>query len=98
MSVEQTQENGQLPSVGSGDWLDACFVAPSMKRYRVTWPHAHKTLRVGDVVVMTESPSYDNFLLREPDMTLHRLQDDCGQYVHMVEASNTKSSHGTAQP
>lgn len=37
---------------------------------------------------MTETPSHENMLLRESDMTLHRLQDASGQYVHMVEASN----------
>lgn len=73
-----------------GAWLDAGSVAPSMKRYRIIWPHNHKTLRAGDVVVMTETPRYENLLLREPDMTLHGLQDDSDQYVHMVEASNEK--------
>lgn len=61
-----------------------------MKRYRITHPHDHKTLRPGDVVVMTETPTYENLLLRELDMTLHRLQDGSDQYVHMVEASNTQ--------
>lgn len=27
MSVEQTQENGQVPSVGSGDWFDVLDAA-----------------------------------------------------------------------
>lgn len=79
---------GSGPLCVASAWLGAGTVAPSMKRYRIIWPHGHKTLRVGDVVVMTESPSCDNMLLREPDMTLHRLQDDDGQYVHMVDASN----------
>lgn len=75
--------------VGGGVWLDAGRVAPSTKRYRIMHAHDHKKLRAGDVVVMTESPTFDNLLIREPDMTLHRLQDDDGQYVHMVEASNS---------
>ena len=70
------------------DGLDAGSIAPSMKRYRITYLHDHKTLKTGDVVVMTESPQFHNLLLREPDMTLHSLQDGHGQYVHMIEATN----------
>lgn len=66
------------------DGLDAGSVAASAKRYRITYLHDHKTLRIGDVVVMTESPQLDNLLLRVPDMTLHRLRDDNEQYVHMI--------------
>lgn len=69
-------------------WLDAGTISPSLVRYRVTWPHAHKTLRAGDVVVMTKSPLYENMLLREPDMTLHRLVDENGQHVHLVALVN----------
>lgn len=70
-------------------WLDAGAVAPSMKRYRITWPHEHKTLRVGDVVEMIETPLREHMLLRFPDMTEHRLQDDSGQYVHLIDCMGT---------
>ncbi len=63
--------------------LDAGNVPPSLRRYRITIPHDHETLRTGDVVVMTETPSLDNLLLRESDMTLHNLRDKSDQYVHM---------------
>ena len=86
-----TEDVSREALVRRSAWLDAGGIAPSMTRYRVTWPHEHKTLRAGDVVVMTETPSLENMLLREPDMTLHRLQDDGGQYVHMVEASNDQA-------
>lgn len=68
--------------------LDAGYVTPSTKRYRITWPHSHKTLKTDDVVVMTQSPEYGYLLFRESDMTLHYLQDDIGQFVHMIEVTN----------
>ena len=86
---EQTNQNEAAGGQSTlTDGLDAGSIAPSIKRYRVTYLHDHKTLKTGDVVVMTESPKFDNLLLREPDMTLHFLQDNNGQYVHMVEAHN----------
>jgi hypothetical protein len=86
MNPNDKSDGGE--AVRCSAWLDAGSIAPSMKRYRITWAHDHKTLCVGDVVVMTETPRLENMLLREPDMTLHKLQDDHDQYVHMVEASN----------
>lgn len=71
-------------------WVDAGMVPPSMTRWIITHPHAHKTLQRGDVVVMTETPTLENVLLREPDMSLHALQDEHGQYVHMRKASTEK--------
>lgn len=65
--------------------LDAGSIAPSMKRYRVTNPHSHKTLKAGDIVVMAEGPRCENVLILEPQMTLHPLQDSNDQYVHLVE-------------
>ena len=89
-----SQETSNVEAGGgfaAAPWLDAGSVAPSMKRYRIIWPHNHKTLRAGDVVVMTETPRLENMLLREPDMTLHVLQDDSDQYVHMVETPNDQA-------
>jgi NADH:ubiquinone oxidoreductase subunit E len=68
--------------------LDAGGVAPSDRKYVVTHPHAHKTLKTGDVVVMVCTPKYCNLLLRIEDMTLHDLEDEHDQYVHMADASN----------
>ena len=65
--------------------LDAGSIEPSTKRYIVSFPHAHKTLRTGDVVVMIETPRKEKFLLRESDMTMHWLTDDGDQYVHLEE-------------
>lgn len=65
--------------------IDAGHVAPSSKRYRITFPHDHKKLKAGDIVIMTETPDFANLLLREQDMTLHRLADDSDQYVHLEE-------------
>lgn len=65
--------------------IDAGGVAVSPLRYRVTWPHKHPSLRIGDVVVMTETPRHENLLLRLEDTTLHVLADENGQYVHLIE-------------
>jgi hypothetical protein len=66
--------------------IDAGCIAPSCKRYEVILPHDHLTLSVGDIVIMTETPDLDNLLLREKDMTLHRLMDNGGQYIHIALA------------
>ncbi len=59
-----------------------------MRRYLITEAHDHKTLHPGDVVVMTETPrTLENLFIREPDMTLHVLQDESGQYVHVAEVT-----------
>ena len=58
-------------------------VAPSKLRYRVVEAHDHKTLQVGDIVVMLETPKFDNVLLRKVDMTLHVLTDANDQYVRL---------------
>jgi hypothetical protein len=85
---EPTPTSG--PAVGSSDLLDAGSVCGSSKRYVVTWPHEHKTLKLGDVVVMVVTPRNDNLLLREIDMTLHGIKDEYDQYIHLaeVEAAN----------
>ena len=67
----------------SMEQLDAGNITQSPKRYIVTFPHKHKTLVVGDVVVLVENSRLDYFLLRVADMTLHVLKDDHGQYVHL---------------
>jgi len=74
-------------------WLDAGSAPASPRRYNVTWPHDHPTLKTGDEVVMVESPRPEmrNWLLRVSDMTLHPLKDENDQYVHLVAASNDQS-------
>ena len=68
--------------------LDAGSVEVSDRRYVVTWPHEHNTLKAGDVVVMVVTPQARNLLLRLADMTLHSLEDGYDQYVHLDESSN----------
>jgi len=86
-SIEMS-DNASGPAVSSTRLLDAGSIPASDRRYVVTWPHDHKTLKAGDVVVMTETPQVHNLLLRLADMTLHGLTDEHDQYVHLDEASN----------
>jgi|GEM_PF-7083369 hypothetical protein len=65
-----------------GPEVDAGKVACGPTLYEVTHTHGHKTLKVGDLVQMVEDPRYNNFLLRA-DLTLHELQGDHDQYVHL---------------
>lgn len=64
---------------------DAGHIEPSTKVYIVTLVHYDHTLKIGDRVVMTETPMRFNYLLRLSDMTLHCLQDSSEQYVHLME-------------
>ena len=66
--------------------LDAGGVEPSTRRYVVTHPHDHLTLKSRDVVVMVCTPKFENLLLRIEDMTLHALEGKHEQYVHLAEA------------
>ena len=70
-----TTENNDCFSAGS--------VPPSAAEYSVEYTHGHKSLKHGDVVVMTESPGFQNLLLRESDRTLHSLTGEHEQYVHL---------------
>lgn len=63
------------------DDLNAMYVGAGPEQYIVTYAQKHKTLKVGDVVKMLETPSYCNVLIRVIDWTLHDLQDSDGQYV-----------------
>jgi hypothetical protein len=91
-ATETTDSAASALSAGLGSVVDAGDVVPSSARYVVTYAHRHKTLVVGDVVVMTETPSMDNLLLREADMTLHKLLDSSQQYVHLAKAPNVEFS------
>ena len=86
MEPESTKNASGQERVGSGDWLDAGSVSPSPKRYKVTWPHDHKNLKIGDIVVLVETPRLDIWLLRESDMTLHPTKCQFDQYVHLMDA------------
>lgn len=68
--------------------IDAGQIKPSEKRYRVTWPHDHQSLKIGDVVILVALPFNAPMLLREPDMTLHNAFDGNRQYVHIEEVEN----------
>ena len=72
----------------------AGMVAPSPKRrHRVVFAQPHGTLNAGDVVVVLELPGggMSNVLLRESDMTLHRLQDLYEQYVILENVENVEN-------
>jgi len=65
--------------------LSVGSIEASGKRYRVTNPHAHKTLVVGDIVSVVSPTPGSFYLLRHHDMSFHRLDDDHDQYVHVQE-------------
>ena len=92
----KTENENAAKLVRSDDLLDAGSVTASDIRYVVTIPHNHKTLKSGDVVVMTETPMRHNLLIRISDMTLHRLTDEYDQYVHLSESSNPSHHDGAA--
>lgn len=71
-------------------------VVASPKQYKVSCVHDHKSLEMGDVVVMVETPRLEMFLLRVSDMTLHSLEDSNDQYVHLVEMGATNGDSETA--
>jgi hypothetical protein len=76
------------------EW-DAGQVAPSPARYIVSFTHGHKTLQSGDIVVMAEAPPYmQNVLIRERDMTLHAIQGQADQYVHLNEIEYVAVTEG----
>lgn len=62
--------------------LDSGDIGVDGKIYIVTYAHAHKTLKIGDRVVMGSIEKY-NALVRTTDYTLHAVQDEYGQYVHL---------------
>ena len=72
----------------SGDRAEASIpasdVAPGDQQYRVTFAPFHKTLRMGDIVVMRESPWHHNFLVRVSDATIHDVMDGNEQHVHLL--------------
>lgn len=70
-------------------------VGPSTTRYKVVCAHDHATLKVGDVVVMTEDRTRANWLLREADLTLHDLTDEHSQYIHLEKLAETAPSTET---
>jgi hypothetical protein len=67
---------------GMSDEVIAGNVPCGTALYEVVFTHCHKTLRRGDLVRMLEDPQYHNVLLRT-DWTLHTLQGEDDQYVHL---------------
>lgn len=64
--------------------MSAGKIAPSTSQYLVTEIHDHKTLAVGDVVVMSEhTKTLHNLLVRLSDFSIHEITDEAGQYVHL---------------
>ena len=83
--MNATEDAGRLDSAlseGLGPEVDAGQVPPGPTLYEVTYTHKHQTLKRGDLVRMVEDPRYNNLLLRT-DWTLHLLQDEHDQYVHL---------------
>jgi hypothetical protein len=62
--------------------LSAARVPCGTALYEVVFTHGHRTLRRGDLVRMLEDTEYKNVLLRT-DWTLHTLQGEDGDYVHL---------------
>lgn len=62
---------------------NAGAVSPGIQLYVVTDAHKSETLETGDMVVMVVDPKTWNWLLRPSDMTLHKLKDEHGQYLHL---------------
>jgi hypothetical protein len=72
--------------VSSGD------IAPAVgPQYVVAFKGDHKTLAVGDVVVVREAANYTNVFVRVPDLTIHPLQSNDGYVI-------VAPHHGTARP
>jgi len=63
--------------------LSAGDVEPSTIEYTVVNLHAHRSLRLGDVVMVIKDPTCRNWLFRGADTTLHRMADEHDQYVHL---------------
>ena len=61
-------------------------VEQSARPWIVSDIHNHRTLKRGDIVFMVVSPDGSHFLLRFWDMTLHRVMDDSGKYVHLTRS------------
>lgn len=75
-------DDGRGLTEGLGPEVDAGKIGPGPALYEVTYTHGHPTLKAGDMVRMVEDQRYNNLLLRT-DWTLHDLQGEHDQYVHM---------------
>jgi len=64
--------------------ISAGKVCAGPNPYVVVELHDHKTLKLGDVVRMSESMNGDLFLIRT-DYTIHSITDDYDQYVHLED-------------
>lgn len=63
--------------------MHAGSISPSSNKYLVSDPHDHRSLKHGDIVVLSESPGRHNLIIRLSDMSLHQLKDEYDQYVHL---------------
>jgi hypothetical protein len=62
--------------------VTAAEVQPDgVTRWVVAFVGEHDTLRPGDVVLVTETPSHDNVFIRPADLTIHALQGEWGYVV-----------------
>lgn len=65
--------------------VSAGNIAPSNTVYEVVRAEGHKTLKVGDKVLMREAPGYDNIFVRVGDTSLHTLGSDAGYVLCLAE-------------
>jgi hypothetical protein len=75
---------GQWPAPFILTDLSAGAVPPGPAHLTVTHTHEHKSLRIGDVVIMRETPRMDNVVIRISDMTIHDIIGQGGQYIHLL--------------
>ncbi|QJW94731.1 hypothetical protein [Frigoriglobus tundricola] len=85
--------------VNSADMVSAGRIEPDGKtEYVVVWADEHKSLKPDDVVVMSETPSFENVFIRTEDMTIHSLSGE-GSYVLVVPRwPNRKRVDDAAKP
>lgn len=78
--------------VDSNELVSASAVSPDrVTYYRIAYCPEHPTLKVGDVVVMGETPSFVNVFIKD-DLTLHQLQSKAG-YVLVVPETSLPKAH-----
>lgn len=72
-------------TVETSELISAARIAPDDGQfYRVAVFGDHKTLKVGDVVVMRQTPRNDNVFVRLSDLSVHSISDKLDGYVWVV--------------
>jgi hypothetical protein len=80
-------------NVDTRDLMSAGAVKPDgVTRYVVAFCHSHRTLSVGDVVLMTETPTLENVFVRVRDHSVHSLRYEGGYVLVVSDASIPKAA------